>query len=155
MSMPRISDARASASSGPSATLMPPALPRPPTCTCALTTTRPPSSAAAARASAGVRATRPSGTGTPTRANNDLPWNSKRSIRWARFARRQFAIRNSQLAGTRDDAPNNRERRTKNKEQEASSLGDVLVDPVDHGGERGTGREDLGEALLLQGDDVG
>ena len=36
---------------GVDASLMPPALPRPPVSTCALTTTGPPSSAAAARAS--------------------------------------------------------------------------------------------------------
>ncbi len=58
---------------------MPPALPRPPTWTCAFTTTVPPSSSAATRASCGDRAARPSGTGTPTWAKSDLPWNSKRS----------------------------------------------------------------------------
>ena len=42
------------ASSAPSASLTPPALPRPPTFTCALTTTRPPSRSAIARASSGV-----------------------------------------------------------------------------------------------------
>ena len=57
--MPRISAARASASSGVSASLIPPALPRPPVSTCALTTTGPPSSAAAARASLGARRERP------------------------------------------------------------------------------------------------
>ena len=44
-----------SASAGSSASLTPPALPRPPVSTCALTTTGPPSSSAAARASAGGR----------------------------------------------------------------------------------------------------
>ena len=43
MSMPRIAAACASASSGVFASLMPPAFPRPPTSTCALTTTGPPS----------------------------------------------------------------------------------------------------------------
>src|SRR5919204_650004 len=52
MSRPRISSALRSASSGPSASLMPPALPRPPVSTCALTTTGPRSASAAVRASA-------------------------------------------------------------------------------------------------------
>ena len=73
MSRPRISLARSAASSGVAASLMPPALPRPPTSTCALTTTGPPISAAAARASSGVNATRPSETGMPKRAKTCLP----------------------------------------------------------------------------------
>ena len=47
------------------ATLTPPALPRPPTLTCALTTVTPPSFSAAARTSSGVSATMPGRTGTP------------------------------------------------------------------------------------------
>ena len=47
MVMPRMSPARAAASSGSAATLTPPALPRPPALTCALTMTRPPMAAAA------------------------------------------------------------------------------------------------------------
>src|SRR3954467_4316837 len=54
MSSPRISAAFCSASAGPSASLIPPALPRPPVSTCALTTTWPPISSAAAPASAGA-----------------------------------------------------------------------------------------------------
>ena len=46
--------------------MIPPALPRPPVSTCALTTTGPPSSSAAARASSGVVASRPSETGIPS-----------------------------------------------------------------------------------------
>ena len=61
-----------SASSGSSASLTPPALPRPPVSTCALTTTWPPSSSAAARASSGVVASRPSETGMPKRAKELL-----------------------------------------------------------------------------------
>jgi len=53
MSMPRMSVARATASSASAASLTPPALPRPPTFTCALTTTRPPRRSAMARASSG------------------------------------------------------------------------------------------------------
>ena len=52
---------------------MPPALPRPPTSTCALTTTGPPSCSAAFRASSGVVATTPSDTGIPNRANSCFP----------------------------------------------------------------------------------
>src|SRR5205814_457196 len=50
MSRPRISSALRSASPGSSASLIPPAFPRPPVSTCALTTTCPPISSAAARA---------------------------------------------------------------------------------------------------------
>src|SRR5438046_2496739 len=63
MSRPRMSRAFCSASFGLSASLTPPAFPRPPVSTCALTTTWPPSSSAAARASSGVVARRPYGTG--------------------------------------------------------------------------------------------
>ena len=56
---------RASASSGLAASLIPPALPRPPVRTCALTTTWPPISSAAVRASSGVVTKRPSETGMP------------------------------------------------------------------------------------------
>ena len=59
-----------------SASLTPPALPRPPVSTCALTTTGPPSSSAAARASSGVVASRPSETGMPNCWKSCLPWYS-------------------------------------------------------------------------------
>jgi hypothetical protein len=51
---------------------MPPALPRPPICTCALTATVPPSSPATAAASSGDHATLPRGTATPWRANSSF-----------------------------------------------------------------------------------
>src|SRR5215469_6920313 len=83
MSMPRMSVARACASSGPSATLTPPALPRPPVLTCALTTTLGVPAAAnpsaITRASTGVTATLPRGTGTPYSANSSFAWYSNRS----------------------------------------------------------------------------
>src|SRR5438874_1606453 len=79
MSRPRISRAFCSASAGVSASLTPPALPRPPVRTCALTTTGPPSEDAAARASSGDTARRPSETGMPTRRKSSLPWYSCRS----------------------------------------------------------------------------
>ena len=61
MSRPMISPARSAASSGVAASFTPPALPRPPTSTWALTTTGPPMRSAAARASSGVVAVSPSG----------------------------------------------------------------------------------------------
>ena len=85
MSMPRISAALAPASSAVRAGLTPPALPRPPVLTCALTTTRrePRSnmSWAARRACSGVVARAPGGTGTPCRSNRSLAWYSYRSMR--------------------------------------------------------------------------
>jgi len=57
----------------PSASFTPPALPRPPVSTCALTTTAPPISSAALRASSGVSASLPFETGMPTRLKSSLP----------------------------------------------------------------------------------
>src|ERR1051325_9205555 len=74
--MPRIGLAAAWAAAGSSASFTPPALPRPPACTWALTTVRPPSRWAMARASAGVSATSPFGTGTPKAFRMALPWYS-------------------------------------------------------------------------------
>src|ERR1700704_4936841 len=74
--MPRICAAACSAAVGLSASLMPPALPRPPACTCALTTTVPPSRCAIARACAGVSATSPLGTATPNSRRSTLAWYS-------------------------------------------------------------------------------
>src|SRR5680860_5427 len=79
MSIPRICSATSRASPADSAILIPPALPRPPTWTGALTMTLPPSPSAAAAASAGLEATRPSGTGTSKRLSSSLPWYSNRS----------------------------------------------------------------------------
>ena len=79
MSSPRMSWARALASSGLSASLTPPALPRPPTFTCALTTTGAEISRAIASACSGVSATPPGSTGTPCEANRSRAWYSKRS----------------------------------------------------------------------------
>src|SRR5206468_3794132 len=74
--MPRIRAAASSAAAGSSASFTPPALPRPPAWTWALTTTRPPRRAAMARASAGVSATSPRGTGTPNSRRMALAWYS-------------------------------------------------------------------------------
>jgi hypothetical protein len=63
--MPRIFDATSRASDGVFASFTPPALPRPPACTCALTTTVLPNRRANASASVGVFATSPTGTGMP------------------------------------------------------------------------------------------
>src|SRR5487761_259598 len=86
MSRPRICSAAACASSGPLASLTPPALPRPPVFTCAFTTTggapAAASSAAISRAPAASEATRPGMTGTPCSANSSLAWYSNRSTRF-------------------------------------------------------------------------
>src|SRR2546426_8582151 len=89
--MPRICRAAGSAASGSSTSLMPPALPRPPACTCALTTTRPPSRAAIVFASAGVAATSPLGTGTPNSRRRALAWYSWICIRTSAVGARRCA----------------------------------------------------------------
>ena len=63
--MPRMRSAASAASPGVAASFTPPALPRPPTCTCAFTTTGPPIRRAIASATGGVEATSPSSMGTP------------------------------------------------------------------------------------------
>jgi hypothetical protein len=63
---PSMPAAAAATSATDFTTLTPPALPRPPACTCALTTqTEPPRRSAASTASSGVAATKPVGTGMP------------------------------------------------------------------------------------------
>src|SRR5688572_10062546 len=79
MSRPRMSWARALASSALSASFTPPALPRPPVFTCALTTTGAAISRAMASACSGVSATPPGSTGTPCEANTSRAWYSRRS----------------------------------------------------------------------------
>src|SRR5215213_2121635 len=79
MSRPRMSWARALASSASSASFTPPALPRPPVFTWALTTTGAAISRAIASACSGVSATPPGSTGTPCEANRSRAWYSKRS----------------------------------------------------------------------------
>src|SRR4030081_1820503 len=76
MSIPMIACAAARASSGVAASLMPPALPRPPTGTCALTATGP-SSAQAAAPSSGVRATLPAGIAIPSVDSTSFAWYSR------------------------------------------------------------------------------
>src|SRR2546427_2952864 len=76
MSMPMICSAAARASSGVCASLMPPALPRPPTGTWALTATGP-SSPHARAASSAVRATLPGGIGIPSEARTSFAWYSR------------------------------------------------------------------------------
>jgi hypothetical protein len=72
--LPRMLSAAWAASSGVLASLMPPALPRPPISTCALTTTGVPSRSATAFASAGVRTTSPCGVGTPNSRRICFAW---------------------------------------------------------------------------------
>src|SRR5579864_6825649 len=76
MSIPMICCAAARASSGVRASLMPPAFPRPPTGTCALTATGP-SFAHAAAASSGLRATAPGGMAMPSEERTSLAWYSR------------------------------------------------------------------------------
>ena len=76
MSMPMIWPAAARASSAVLASLMPPALPRPPTGTCALTATGP-SFSNAATASSGLRATMPGGIAMPSEDITSLAWYSR------------------------------------------------------------------------------
>src|SRR3989442_15768799 len=90
MSMPMICAAALRASSAVFASLMPPALPRPPTGICALTATGP-SLEKAATASSGVRATMPGGIGMPSEARTSLAWYSRSfkclgrgGVEWAR-----------------------------------------------------------------------
>src|SRR4051812_18667515 len=79
--IPRIARACSSASCGPAANLTPPALPRPPALTWALTITGPPSCSAAARASSGVVTTTCRVTGTWYLPNSSLACHSNRSTR--------------------------------------------------------------------------
>src|SRR6266496_4134626 len=133
MSMPRIAAAAARASSGVRASLTPPALPRPPVFTCALTTVTPPMRSAAAAASSGVVATSPRPTGTPYLWNSCLAWYSNRStLNVVRFARE---VRGNRLVGRR-----------------RADVGAYPLDDVLH---RGAGREDLCDADSLQLGDVG
>src|SRR5216117_1615632 len=113
--MPRIWPAACSAAAGSSASLMPPALPRPPACTCALTTTLPLSRSAIARACAGVSATSPFGTATPNSRNSALAWYSWIFTRW----RSQHQRHGLQLA------PNRIERETERLERQGAEQGGV------------------------------
>src|SRR5688500_10573450 len=86
--MPMICCAAASAAAGSSASLMPPPLPRPPACTCALTTTLPPRRCAISRAPGGVSVTSPLGTLTPNSRRRAFAWYSWTFMRLDRlFAR--------------------------------------------------------------------
>ncbi len=76
MSMPRIAAAFSAASSGVSASLTPPALPRPPVFTWALTTTWAPILRAASRAASAVVQTSPGVPGIPCALNRCLAWYS-------------------------------------------------------------------------------
>src|ERR1044071_1888472 len=99
MLMPRMFPASWRASAASFASLTPPALPRPPACTCALTTTLPPSRRAIASASSAVAATPPSGMAMPAARSTSRAWYSWRfthasgsepahreQVRWSRAA---------------------------------------------------------------------
>src|SRR6476620_10525834 len=80
MSRPRMFCAWVKASSGVAAYFTPPALPRPPAFTCALTMTGLPISSAMALAPSAVSVTRPGVVGTLCLANSSFAWYSKRSM---------------------------------------------------------------------------
>src|SRR5690625_3399240 len=99
MSMPRIALSYSFASSAFLASFTPPALPRPPILTWALTTVTPPSFSAAALASSGVSATIPASTGTPCASNRSRAWYSYRSTGLQSFLHRQ---RLNEIPGSRN-----------------------------------------------------
>src|SRR5687767_9809262 len=74
--MPRMADAFSRASAASLASFTPPALPRPPACTCAFTTTCFPIRAAICCTSSGVVATSPGGIGTPRARRISFAWYS-------------------------------------------------------------------------------
>src|SRR4051794_12603737 len=171
--MPRMSAARAAASSGLCASFTPPALPRPPVLTWALTTTvPPPSRSAPARASSGVSATAASSTGTPCSANRSRAWYSNRStvprprLRIRLSLARLLAVvgcrrgppapyvgsRSEPRPGVRRACHRVPRRRTALRAPPGTWLGGwhVLADPLHDRRRRGPGREDLGHAELLQ-----
>jgi hypothetical protein len=78
MVIPRIWADSSAASAGLRASFPPPALPRPPACTCALMTTVPPMRRAIASASVGVDATSPSNIGIPAALSSARAWYSCR-----------------------------------------------------------------------------
>src|SRR3954453_1213600 len=167
MSRPRMSWARALASSGLSASLTPPALPRPPTFTCALTTTGAEMSRAMASAWSGVSATPPGSTGTPCEANRSRAWYSKRSTNRHRISRvtrpphrRGDGWEASQPRLTPPGASRWSDRRRPRgylRSPAGSGVGGsahVLAHPVDDLRRRRAGGEDPGHAQLLQLRDV-
>src|SRR3954469_16728123 len=81
MSRPRMPLAFSTASSGVSASFTPPALPRPPVLTWALTTTGLPMRSATPRAASAVSTVSPGSTGTPCLAKSSFAWYSMRSTR--------------------------------------------------------------------------
>src|SRR4051812_34294940 len=142
MSMPMMSVAYRRASSAFAASLMPPALPRPPTCTCAFTTTGYPTRSAAATASSTAVTASPADTGMPYRANSCLPWYSNRST---------GLLESTTPAGSGPAVGQN-----------GGSTGRLglpsverLLEPLVDGVQRGARREELGDADLLELGDVG
>src|SRR5271165_5522133 len=133
--MPRTRVAISRAAAGSAASWIPPALPRPPTCTWALTTTGTPSSSATCSASSGDQATWPRGTRTPCSANSAFAWYSNRSM---------LAFRQTPRGPPHPPAAS------------GWSGGDVqrLPEPVDDALRRRPRGEDLRHAVLLEDLDV-
>src|SRR5450631_1201740 len=157
MSMPKIWEAASAASSADLATLTPPALPRPPTLTCALTTTTPPLLApiftAAARASSTLSATMPASTGTPWASNMSRAWYSKRSTSSSSSLRMGTSQRIVCGGQARDFNGVHQMRPTSPKS--TSVRRDVSPYPVNDLGGRGARGEDLGDTELVELGDVG
>src|SRR5262245_4617931 len=146
--IPRICAAAVSASAGVSASLIPPALPRPPACTCAFTTTRPPMRSAAARASAGVVATSPRGTATPNSRSSALAWYSWIFIGWfARTPGSTDAARGHDHRWARNDAMGVERRRDPGSRRRLGLAAELPQEPDD-------GIEIVGHALLHRNDAV-
>src|SRR3954465_2333442 len=95
MSRPRMFCAWVNASSAVAAYFTPPALPRPPAFTCALTMTGRPISSAIAFAPSAVSVTRPGVVGTLCFANNSFAWYSKRSMDSLSFGADSRSLRSS------------------------------------------------------------
>src|SRR3954451_13033025 len=136
MSMPMMSVAYRRASSAFDASLMPPAFPRPPTCTCALTTTGYPTRSAAATAASTVVTASPADTGMPYRANSCLPWYSNRSTEL--------------LESTTPTAPGPRDAFGGSTARLGLPSVECLLEPLVDGVQRRAGREQLGDTDLLQ-----
>src|SRR5918992_6252853 len=134
MSMPRIARACSSASARSPASLIPPALPRPPISTCALTTHGYPSSSAAATACSTVVAGTPLGTGTPWRANSCLPWYSRRSIGGADSSQRLAAAASLSECCVAYAAPQGSHLRHVRRLRNPDRLGDGCLPGVLEGG---------------------
>src|SRR6478609_9429440 len=160
MSMPRMSAAFSAASSGLVVNFTPPALPRPPVFTWALTMTLPPMLSAAARASSTVSATTPGSTGMPCLAKSSFAWYSNRStvssVPWLARMRSPGQASAAQWVRRRSlDVQRSRFGAGETRVTWVSGGGvDLAVDPVHDRLGGGAGGEDLRDTRVEQGRDV-